>query len=86
MATREHLDVTGTAEFSHAQVTGSLERDTHQIEDLVHDDPPAKAREITIMMTTTSMTGRMNTSPIPTYQLEQRTKIGMQILTELNPL
>ena len=83
---REHLDVTGTTEFSHTQVTESLKRDVHQIKDLVHNDPPAKAGEITIMMTTTNMTGRMNTSPIPKYQLEQRMKTGMQILTELNPL
>ena len=73
-------------QFSCTQVTESLKRDIHQIEDLVHDDPPAEAGEITIMMTTTNVTGRMNTSPIPTYQLEQRMKTGMQILTELNPL
>ena len=40
-------------------------------------DPPAKARETTIMMTITNMARRTNINPIPTYQLEQRTKIGM---------
>ena len=83
---REHLDMTGTTEFSCTQVTGNLERDAHQIKDLVNENPPAEAREITIMMTATNVTGRMNTSPVPTYQLEQRMKNGMQILTKLNPL
>ena len=86
VVTREHLDVTETMEFSPAQVTEILKRNIHQIKDLVHDDPPAEAREITIMMTTTNVAGRMNTNPIPTYQLEQRMKTVMQTLTQLNPL
>ena len=47
---------------------------------------PAKAGEITIMMTTTNVAGSMITNPILLYQLEQRTKTGMQTLTKLNPL
>ena len=83
---REYLDVTEIIEFSLAQVAEILKRDIHQIKDLVHDNPPAEAREITIMITTTNMARRMNTNPIPTYQLEQRMKTGMQTLTLLNHL
>ena len=83
---REHLDVTETIEFSLAQVTEILKRNIHQIKDLVHDDPPAKAREITVMMSTTNVAGKTITNHVPTYQLEQRTRTGMQTLTKLNPL
>ena len=40
---RGHLDMTEIVEFSLTQVAEILERDVHQIEDLVHDDPPAEA-------------------------------------------
>ena len=83
---REHLDVTETVEVSPAQVTEILKRNVCQIEDLVHDDPPAEAGEITIMMTATNIAGRMITNPVPSYQLEQRMRTGMQSLTKLNPL
>ena len=83
---REHLDVTETVEFSVTQVTEILKRNIHQIKDLVHDDPPAEAGEITIMITTTNVAGGMSANPIPSYQLEQRTRTGMQTLTKLNPL
>ena len=83
---REHLDMTEIIEFSLTQVAETLKRDVHQIEDLVHDNPPAEAREITVMMTTTNMARRMNTNPVPTYQLDQRMKTGMQTLTQLNHL
>ena len=83
---REHLDVTETIEFLLTQMTEILKRNIHQIEDLVHNNPPAKAREITIMMTTTNVAGRMIANPIPSYQLEQRMRTGMQTLTKLNPL
>ena len=43
---RGHLDVTEIIEFSLTQVAEILKRDIHWIEDLVHDDPPAKAREL----------------------------------------
>ena len=52
---REHLDVTETIEFSLTQVTEILKINVHQTEDLVHDDSPAEAREITIVMTTTNV-------------------------------
>ena len=83
---REHLDVTETVEFSVTQVTEILKRNIHQIRDLVHNDPPAKAREITIMMTTTNIAGKTIANPIPSHQLEQRMRTGMQTLTKLNPL
>ena len=86
VAMRGHLDVTEIIEFSLTQEVETLKRDIHQIEDLVHNDPPAKARQTTIMMTTTNVARRMNTNLIPTYQLEQRTKTGMQTLTQLNHL
>ena len=82
---REHLDVTEIIGFSLTQVAETLKRDIHQIKDLVHDDLPAEAGEITIMMTTTNV-ARTNMNPIPTYQLEQRTKTGMQTLIQLNHL
>ena len=82
---RENLGMIEIVEFSLTEVTEVLRRNIHQIEDLVHDDPPAEASEITILMTTTNMAGRMNTNPVPTYQLEQKMKTGMQILTRLNP-
>ena len=78
--------MTEIIEFSLAQVAETLKRDIHQIKDLVHDNPPAEAGEFTIMMTTTNVARRLNTNPIPTYQLEQRTKTGMQTLTQLNHL
>ena len=78
--------MTEIIEFSLAQVTEVLRRNVYQIEDLVHDGPPAEARKITISITTTNVAGRTNTNPISTYQLEQRMKIGIQILTQLNPL
>ena len=77
VATRGHLDVTEIIEFSLTQVAGILKEDMHQIEDLVHDNPPAEAGETTIMMTITNVARRININPIPTYQLEQRMKIGM---------
>ena len=67
-------------------MTEILKRNIHQIKDLVHDDPPAEAGEITIMMTTTNVAGRMITNPVPSYQLEQRKRTRMQMLTKLNPL
>ena len=85
MVMREHLDMTETIEFSLTQVTEILKRNVHQIKDLVHNDPPAEARETTIMMTTTNVAGRTIANPIPSYQLEQR-MTGMQTLTKLNPL
>ena len=86
MVTREHLDMTETVEFSLTQVTEILKRNIHQIDDLVHDIPPAKAGEITVMMTTTNIAGGTIANPIPSYQLEQRMRTGMQTLTKLNPL
>ena len=83
---REHLDMTETVEFSLAKVTEILKRNVHQIKDLVHDNPPAEAGEITVMMTTTNIGGRMIANPVPSYQLEQRMRTGMQTLTKLNPL
>ena len=86
VVTRGHLDMTEIIESSLAQVAGILKGDIHQIKDLVHDDPPAEAGETTIMMTTTNIARRMNINPIPTYQLEQKMKIGMLILTQQNHL
>ena len=85
LVAREHLNVTETVEFSPTQVTEVLKRNIHQIKDLVHDNPPAEAREITVTMTTINIAGRV-TNPIPSYQLEQRMRTGMQTLTKLNPL
>ena len=86
VATRGHLDATEIVEFSLTQVAGILERDIHQIKDPVHNDPPAEARETTVMMTTTNVTRRTNTNPVATYQLEQRMKTGMLTLTQQNHL
>ena len=69
--------MTEIIELSLAQVAEILKRDIHWIEDLIHNDPPAKARESTIMMTITNVARRMNTNPIPTYQLEQKMRTGM---------
>ena len=45
-AMREQLDVNETVEFSLTQVIGVWKGDIHQIKNLVHDDLPAKAREV----------------------------------------
>ena len=78
--------MTETIESSLTQVTEILKRNMHQIEDLVHNDPPAKVGEITVMMTTTNIAEGTSTNPIPSYQLEQRMSTGMQTLIKLTPL
>ena len=83
---REHLDVTEIIEFSLTQVAEILKGDIHQIKDLVHNNPPVEARETTFMMTITNMARRMNINPVTTYQLEQRTKVGILTLTQQNHL
>ena len=64
VATGGHLDATKIVELSLTQVAEILKGDIHLIEDLVHNDPPAKAEETTVMMTITSM-ARTNINPIP---------------------
>ena len=86
MVKREHLDVTETVESSLTQVTEILKGGIHEIKDLVHNDPPAKAGEITVMMITTNIVGGMITNPVLSYQLKWRMRTGMQTLTKLNPL
>ena len=61
-----------TVEFSLAQVIGVWKGDAHQIKNLVHNDLPAKAREITVLMATTNVVEDTITSPTPSYQLEQK--------------
>ena len=79
---REQLDTNETIEFSLAQVIGVWKGDVHQIKNLVHDDLPAEAREITILMTTTNAVEETITSSAPLYQLEQRRRTGMQTSIE----
>ena len=52
--------------FTHSGDRG-FEKKFHQIKDLVHNGPPAKARKISISITTTNIAGRTNTKPISTY-------------------
>ena len=86
VVTREQLDMNETIEFSLTQVIGVWKGDIHQIENLVHDDLPANAREITVVMTTTNVVEETITSPTPSYQLEQRRRTGMQTLIKLKHL
>ena len=72
-----------TIEFSLIQVIGIWKGDIHQIKNLVHDNLPAKAREIAVLMTTTNIVEETTTSPTPSYQLEQRMGTGMQ--TSIKP-
>ena len=83
---REQLDVNETVEFTLAQVIGVWKGDVHQIENLVHDDLPAKAGEITVLMTITNVVEETITSPAPSYQLEQKRRTGMQTLIKLKCL
>ena len=80
---REQLDVNETVEFSLTQVIGVWKGDVHQIENLVHNDLPAEAGEITVLMTTTNTVEETITSPTPSYQLEQKRRTGMQ--TSIKP-
>ena len=72
-----------TIEVLLTQVIGVWKGDIHQIENLVPNDLPAKAREITVLMTTTNIVEETITSPVPSYQLEQRRRTGMQ--TSIKP-
>ena len=80
---REQLDVNETIEFSLTQVIQVWKGDIHQIKNLVHDDLPAEAREITVLMTTTNIVEDTITSPTLSYQMEQRRRTGMQ--TSIKP-
>ena len=78
----EHLDVMRTIKISPAQVIGILVRNIHHTINLAHDDPLAEAGKRIVMMTTISKTRKLNTSPVPSYPQEQRTKTGMKTLLE----
>ena len=86
VVTREQLDMNKTIEFSLTQVIGVWKGDIHQIKNLVHNDLPAKAREITVLMTPTNVVEETITSPTPSYQLQQKRRTGMQTLIKLKHL
>ena len=57
----------------------------HSTINLAQGAPMAQAREKTIMVTIIGETRKLNTSPVPTYQQEQKTKTGMKTLVEQQP-
>ena len=80
MITEEHPDVTKTIEILSAQVIRI--RNGHHTINLAQDALIAEAGGRIIKMTIIGKTRRLNTSPIPSYQQEWRTKTGMQTLLE----
>ena len=81
MIMEEHPDVTKTIEILPAQVI----RIGHHTINLAQGTPMAKVGERVIMVTIIGETRKLNTSPVPSYQQEQRTKIGMMTLIEQQP-
>ena len=77
----EYPDVMKTIEILPTQVI----RISHHTINLAQDAPMAEAEERIIMVTIISETRKLNTSPIPSYQQEQRTKTGMVTSIELQP-
>ena len=57
----------------------------HHTINLAQDTPMAEVGERIIMVTIISETRKLNTSPIPSYQQEQRMKTGMMTSIELQP-
>ena len=81
MITEEHPDVTKTVEILPTQVI----RIGHHTINLAQDTPMAKAGERIIMVTIIGEIRKLNTSPTPSYQQEQRMKTGMMTLMEQQP-
>ena len=78
MIMEEHPDMMKTIEILPAQVI----RIGHQTINLAQDTSIAKAGKRIVMVTIIGETRKLNTSPVPSYQQEQRTKTGMLTLLE----
>ena len=81
MITEEHPDVMKTIEILPTQVI----RIGHHTINLAQGIPMAEVGERIIMVTIIGETKKLNTSPVPSYQQEQRTKTGMMTLIEQQP-
>ena len=77
----EHPDMTKTIEILPTQVI----RIGHHTINLAQGAHMAEVGERIVMVTIISETRKLNTSPIPSYQQEQRMKTGMKTLIEQQP-
>ena len=81
MIMEEHPNMTKTIEILPTQVI----RIGHHTINLAQDAPMADVGERIIMVIIIGETRKLNTSPVPSYQQEQRTKTGMMTLIEQQP-